>query len=464
MLSQNDITRRNEMKRRKTFGVLTAAIISLSSVQQAGACTGITLVAEDGAVVFGRTQEWGTFDLRSRVAIIPRGYAIQTVMPDGKKGLAWSTKYGTVGLDVLEKDLLIDGMNEKGLSVNLFYNEGFTEYAEYDPKKASQSVPILALAPYLLTAFESVDEVRKGLADLPVVGVPEEAIGGAPPVHMMVTDRSGKAIVVEFTKGVTTIHDAPLGVITNGPNYDWHINNLLNYANVDVPLPHRTVVDLRSMKFGAGARLYGLPGDLTSPSRFLRAAAYASTARRTADGKETMYEIFRILDNFNLTVGTAAAEGAGELDQQGMRSSTIWTTAYDTKNLVLQYHTMHNRRVRQIDYQNIDFDAKEIVRIPLDRVKSQDIEEVIVPKGGGMIAGGWSEGEIDEATEDAVAFVLSRMNTSAKLKRILQVKKQVVKGMNYDITFELDNNTVWNAVVYRDLSGEFSITKTSKVR
>jgi choloylglycine hydrolase len=455
---------RNEIKRCKTCSVLIAAIISVSSIQQADACTGITLVAEDGAVVFGRTQEWGTFDLRSRVVIIPRGYAIQTEMPDGKKGLAWTTKYGAVGLDVLERNLLIDGMNEKGLSVNLFYNEGFTEYAEYDPKKASQSVPILALAPYLLTTFEAVDEVRKALADLPVVGVHEEAIGGTPPLHMMVTDQSSKAIVVEFTNGITTIHDAPLGVITNGPNYDWHINNLLNYANVDVPLPHRKFEDLRSMKFGAGARLYGLPGDLTSPSRFLRAAAYASTARKTADGKETMYEIFRILDNFNLTVGTAAAEGGSELNQEGMRSSTIWTTAYDTKNLVLQYHTMHNRRVRQVDYQKIDFDAKEIVRLPLDQVKSQDIEELIVPKGGEMMAGGWSEGEIDQTTEDAVVFVLSRMNTSGKLKRIVQVKKQIVKGMNYDITFELDNNTVWNAVVYRDLSGEFSITKTSKIR
>jgi choloylglycine hydrolase len=53
--------------------VLTAAIISLPTIQHADACTGITLVAKDGAVVFGRTQEWGTFDLRSRVAIIPRG-------------------------------------------------------------------------------------------------------------------------------------------------------------------------------------------------------------------------------------------------------------------------------------------------------------------------------------------------------------------------------------------------------
>jgi hypothetical protein len=81
-----------------------------------------------------------------------------------------------------------------------------------------------------------------------------------------------------------------------------------------------------------------------------------------------------------------------------------------------------------------------------------------------MIAGGWSEGEIDQTTEDAVTFVLSRMNTSGKLKRIVQVKKQVVKGMNYDITFELDNSTIWNALVYRNLSGEFSITQTSKVR
>jgi hypothetical protein len=161
-------------------------------------------------------------------------------------------------------------------------------------------------------------------------------------------------------------------------------------------------------------------------------------------------------------VGTAAAEGGGEVDQKGMRSSTIWTTAYDTKNLVMQYHTMHNRRVRQVDFANIDFNAKEIVRVPMDRLKAQDIEYVSVPNNK-VMAGGWNEGQIDKTTEEAVAFVLSRMNTTGKLKRIMQVKKQVVNGMNYDITFELDNNTVWNAVVYRSLSGKFSITKTSKV-
>lgn len=358
--------------------LVVLAIVGMSS-QPVAACTGLTLKAKDGAVVFGRTQEWGTFDLRSRIAIVPRGYALQDIMPDGKKGLAWKTKYGTVGLDVLEKDLLIDAINEKGLCANLFYHEGFAAYAPYNPAEAAKTVNVLALAPYLLTTCESIAEVRKALAAVNVIGVPEKAIGGVPPLHIIVTDRTGKAIVIEFTKGITTVHEAPLGVVTNGPNYDWHLTNLLNYVNLEVPLPHRQIDDLQSVKFGAGSRLFGLPGDLTSPSRFLRVAAYASTARPTTDGKETMYEIFRILDNFNLTLG-AAAEGGGEVQQEGMRSSTIWTTVYDTKNLVLYYHTMHNRRVRQVDLKKVNFDAKDIVRLPLDREKSQDIDDVTPKK------------------------------------------------------------------------------------
>jgi choloylglycine hydrolase len=107
------------MKRFAT--ALAIALVTSMPIQQASACTGITLVAEDGAVVFARTQEWGTFDnLNSRVAIVPRGYTIQTALPGGKKGLAWVSKYGMVGVDALNKDLFIDGMNEKALR-QIFY-------------------------------------------------------------------------------------------------------------------------------------------------------------------------------------------------------------------------------------------------------------------------------------------------------------------------------------------------------
>jgi choloylglycine hydrolase len=65
------------------------------------ACTSIALVAEDGAVVYGRTMEWGTFDLNSRLAIIPRGYQLSGHTPDNKLGISWKARYGVVGLDAL---------------------------------------------------------------------------------------------------------------------------------------------------------------------------------------------------------------------------------------------------------------------------------------------------------------------------------------------------------------------------
>ena len=117
------------------FSALSTVVLNTP----ADACTGLRLIAEDGSTVFGRTQEWGTFDLRSRVVIVPRNYDLKTVLPDGKQGLAWKTKLAIVGVDALEKDVLIDGMNEKGLCANLFYHEGFAEYPEYDPSKAAAS-------------------------------------------------------------------------------------------------------------------------------------------------------------------------------------------------------------------------------------------------------------------------------------------------------------------------------------
>ena len=337
---------------RKTL--ITAAAICSLLANAAHGCTGITLKAEDGAVVFGRTLEWGSFDLHSRIVIVPRGYEFKALMPDGKPGHTWKATYGAVGLDAVEKDFIVDGMNEKGLAVNVFYHPGYAEYPNYDPAKAAKSVGSLDVCQYLLTTCATVEEVRKAIAAVRTVGVVEPAIGIAPPVHLMVTEPSGKAIVIEFAKGEVQIYDAPLGVITNAPTYDWHVTNLRNYLNLSpVALPSKKIEDLNFAPLGGGTGMIGLPGDFTPPSRFVRAVAFSKSARRTDTGAETMYEIFRILDSFNVPLG--AAEGEGETKTKGMRSSTIWTTAYDTKNLVLQYHTQNNRRVRQIDMKKIDF-------------------------------------------------------------------------------------------------------------
>lgn len=366
------------MKINRLKALVATALVGVSALSciTAIACTGITLKARDGAVVYGRTMEWGSFDLESGVVIIPRGARIVAQTPDQKPGKTWKTIYGVVGLDAVGKDIIADGINEKGLTVGEFYHPGFAVYPAYDPALAAESMSPLDVGLYLLSQCTTVDEARAAMAKVRVVPVAEPAIGIAPPMHYLVTEPSGKAIVIEFLKGEMMIFDAPLGVITNSPSYDWHETNLRNYVNLSpVAIPDKKIGDLDFKPLGGGSGMIGLPGDNTPPSRFIRAVAATQSARPTATGNETTYELFRILDNFNLPLG--AAEGSGEARTAGMRSSTIWTTGYDTRNLVLYYHTQHNRRVRMLDLKKIDFSRlAETIKLPLDKQKSQDIEDI----------------------------------------------------------------------------------------
>jgi len=370
----------NLVKRALTNYLLLALAIPVFLYGTASACTGIVLKAEDGAAVYGRTQEWGAFDLNSRLVVVPRGYELKGHTPDGKPGHRWKSRYGVVALDGLEKDYAIDGMNEKGLVVGVFYLPGFAEFQTYDPDQADISMSSADLANFVLTQFATVDEVCEGLKKIRVVPVPEPDLGGIPaPVHLMVVERSGKTIVVEYLKGELKIFDNPLRVITNSPSFDWHMTNLRNYINLSaVALPAKKIEDVDFAPIGAGTGFLGIPGDYTSPSRFVRAVAYTQTARKTPNGDETVYEALRIMDNFNLPLGSAEGPDSDPELLKGMRSSTLWTIAADTRNLKYYYHTQHNRRLRMVDLKRIDFSPKKlkVKRFPLDKKKSQDIDDV----------------------------------------------------------------------------------------
>jgi choloylglycine hydrolase len=352
------------------------SLLSVLAARDLAACTGITLKAKDGAVVYGRTMEWGSFDLNSQVVIYPRGYKFTAHTPDKKPGLAWQGPYGFVGLDGLNAEVTLDGMNEKGLAVGGFYHPGFAEYQKYDPEKAGESMGPGDVIAYLLSTCATVDEARAAIAKVYVTPVIAPPIGIPPPAHFIVTEPGGKAIVIEYLKDALVIFDAPLGIITNAPTYDWHEINLRNYLNLSaVALPSKKIEEMNFAPLGGGSGMIGLPGDFTPPSRFVRAVAFSKTARPTPTGDETVYELFRILDNFNVPLG--AAEGEGEAATKCMRSSTIWTTAWNTRNRALYYHTQNNRRVRKVDFGKIDFSSgREKVRFPLDKVKAQDIEDM----------------------------------------------------------------------------------------
>ncbi len=359
--------------------IIVLLLVVLLADANMHACTGIRLTATDGAVVYGRTMEWGAFDLNSRIVVIPQGYEFTGLTPDGNDGKKWNAKYGFVGLDMLGKMIIADGMNEKGLTVGLFYHPGFASYSPYIKEEASNTISGQDVSLYILSQFSTVDEVKAAMNKVRVVGVLEKTIGKTVDVHYMVTEPSGKSIVIEFTNHKVKIYDDPLGVITNAPGFDWHTINLRNYINLSpVAIPMKKIDDLDFAPLGAGSGFLGLPGDFTPPSRFIRAVAFSQTARKTADGPDTKTELFRILDNFNVPLG--AAEGSGLAGAKtGLKSATLYTTAWDTKNLTFYYHTQYNRRVRMLNFSDLDFKPKDgkVKYYPMDKEKKEDIKNVL---------------------------------------------------------------------------------------
>ncbi|MDJ0978299.1 MAG: choloylglycine hydrolase family protein [Erythrobacter sp.] len=366
------------MKVASLKSTLAAALAgALCFAQAAQACTGIMLQGEDGSHIRARTMEWSAFDLESSVTLIPPGFAMAATMADGKAGATWTTKYGYVGATGLGKLLTTDGLNEKGLSGGIFYLPGFADFPEMNEERRAASLGPTDVINYFLGNFATVAEVREAMADLEIVSVAEPALGFTPPVHYFVADATGDRLVIEVVGKEVKLHEAPLGVITNSPAYDWHITNLRNYINLSATaLPTRTVSKVDFAPLGAGSGMIGLPGDFTPPSRFVRAVAFSQTSRPTKGGYDTVRESFRILDNFNVP---AHGVTGGEEHEGGLvLSSTQFTSSADMNKLRFYYHTQHNRRVRMIDLNAVDFGGLGGVpkMIAMDKNRDEDIEPV----------------------------------------------------------------------------------------
>jgi len=338
-----------------------AAITAFTAATSASACTGILLKNADGSIVHGRTVEFG-IPLEMDLAVVPRGYAFvgQTPLGDGK---TWTSKYGAVGVIVFGNLGIMDGINEKGLAIGAFY---FPTEAEYTPTTAAnqaQSMSPVDFSNWILTSFASVDEARAAIEAGNAVVAPT-LVPGWPqqvqPFHWVVYDKSGKSLVIEPIGGKLVLRDNPLGVLTNSPTFDWHMTNLRNYIALD-PLGAKPVkIDGTTFQsFGMGDGMLGLPGDFTPPSRFVRAAVFASTAKPAKDATDGVFNGFHILNNFDIPVGAVRADenGKAEADQ------TLFTAMRDPQNLRMYYRTYADQTIRMVDLKKFDLDAKQVKKL-----------------------------------------------------------------------------------------------------
>lgn len=359
------------MKKKLITSLLACATL-MTSIGQADACTGITLKSSKHAPILARTIEWGGSNLKSQYVIVPRNHTQQSYIPGGTDGMRFTARYGYAGLAVEQKEFIAEGVNEAGLSAGLFYFPRYGQYETYKPELKDASIADLQLVPYLLGSCKTIEEVKEAVQKIHVVGIDPRAST----VHWRFSDLSGRQIVLEIVDGKACFFDNPLGVLTNSPGFEWQMTNLNTYVSL-LPgsAPSQTLDGTTLQSFGVGSGFHGLPGDITPPSRFVRAAFYQATAPEQDSAEKSVELCFQILNNFDIPIGIEFPKGQVPAE---LPSATQWTSATDMANRRIYFRTMYNSTIRCIDLKEIDFGKVAYQAVPLDKERKQPVEFIPV--------------------------------------------------------------------------------------
>ncbi|MGF1777595.1 linear amide C-N hydrolase [Vibrio nomapromontoriensis] len=348
--------------------ILFALLLSSNALIPAQACTGISLSALDNSHIQARTIEWGESNLNSRLIVSPRDYAFTSTMPDQQAGLTWRSRYGFVGISVSDDRFIGEGVNEAGLNAGLFYFKGYGSLTPFDPNHVKNNITDMDFVRWMLSNFKTVEEVKAALNTINIVTVYLDKDGQpSPTAHWRVTDKSGKSIVIEImNQGEINIYDNNVGVLTNSPTFPWHVTNLNNYVNLQPgSSAPRQFGDAKATSFGIGTGFLGLPGDITPPSRFVRAAFYVSTAPASKTADQAISQAFHILNNFDIPIGSEF-NNEHRAHIPDLPSATQWTSAIDQSNGFLYYKTMYDSQIKKVDVNSIDFNTENEKAYPLD--------------------------------------------------------------------------------------------------
>ncbi|MGE4372213.1 MAG: linear amide C-N hydrolase [Xanthobacter sp.] len=309
-------------------------------------CTSLLYRDAADRAYLGRTLEL-SLDLPYQVSLFPKGLALSSTV-QGHPALNWDMRHAAVAVTMPSVptatpdvgDLkIIEGLNDAGLTFSVqSYPQAAGPQAPVDAARAALSAADIGA--WVLGQFSTVADLKSALEDMPIVLEPVPILGGlAMPFHYAVHDLSGVSLVIEFHHGVRSVYDNPVGVMTNAPQFPWHLTNLNNYTFLNnVNHAKATFGSYQATQPGTGIAKAGLPGTDTSVDRFIRAAFYAQFAEKQADPDKAVQMVAHIMNNFDRPRGITIDPpdvGSGHLhvsghDTDGVTSeSTSWTSIAD---------------------------------------------------------------------------------------------------------------------------------------
>ena len=318
-------------------------------------CSALAWHTGDGKSLWGRNYDFDRLAEGARILVLPRGtpYRLLWAGDSGGEDHTAAVRYACAGTGLLlgPAPVLYEGLNEAGLMGGQLYYRGFAHYGE-GPAAGARPIQPPFLVLHLLAQCATVEEAVRCLEkELRLVPLP--LLGTVPPLHWSFSDRTGESIVVEPDREGLHIYRNTLGVMTNSPGYPWHRLNLLNYAglrDLDHPGTH-LAKELEQCFSGSGAQ--GLPGDWSSPSRFVRLAflrAFAPTGEGEASGVARM---FRLLQSAAFPLGAVRVSHQSPVTEQDTHTVpydyTVYTSVCCAQSRRFYWTTYENQRIRYLE-------------------------------------------------------------------------------------------------------------------
>ena len=323
-------------------------------------CTAVTY--KTNYFYFGRTLDY-EYSYMEEVTITPRNYQFKF-----KEKEAINTHYAIIGMAYVAEDypLYYEAINEKGLGIAGLNFVGNAHYN--DPIEGKDNIAQFEFIPWILSQCETVKEAKKLIEKINITNTPFNKQLPLAQLHWIIADQN-ESITVESVQEGIKIYKNPVGVLTNNPTFDKQLFALNNYINLSNKTPeNKFATDLELNKYSRGMGAIGLPGDLSSQSRFVRASFVKMNSVSAEGENESVSQFFHILNSVDQQRGCCQLE-------DGKYEITIYTSCCNASKGIYYYTTYDNHQITAVDMHKEDLNMNKLIRYPLikeEQIKSQN--------------------------------------------------------------------------------------------
>ncbi len=322
-------------------------------------CTAISVLA-DGEHYFGRNLDF-EYGFGEKIVITPRKFPFSF-----RNGETFLAHYAMMGMAIVENGypLYFDAANEMGLCIAGLH---FPENAVYFPAdNGKENVASFELIPWVLSQCATVLDAKEKLRNLCIT---DEAFSDElppSPLHFIIADKT-QAITVEQTKHGLFIFDNPARVLTNNPPFPAQMFSLNNYLSLTPKEPENMFSDKLSLApYSRGMGAMGLPGDLSSLSRFIKTCFLTQNAVWDVDNTKNVHQFLHILYSVYQIKGAVSVNDAFEI--------THYTSCLNTSRGIYYYTTYENNDINAVDLFLEDLDGEKLVVYDLIKTNTINVQ------------------------------------------------------------------------------------------